>query len=226
MSAVTVDFGDGTSATAVGACAAEFDVDHAYATSGEFTATVTSATSCDADGTLDITNSVASVHVFPSAPAAAASWPTCTTFQLRLAGPWTGAGLGNVATLITLRNVSHRGCTLTGYPKVLLIAPGGAFLPTHQTDAVNGAYMFPGIAPHRVALAPGDFASFMIGYGDNPGGTDVYKPYEVACPPSVAVRVILPGTHQYGTASVGIGPCEVWVDVSPLVPGPSGLRYQ
>ena len=34
------------------------------------------------------------LHVFPSAPAASASWLVCSTFQLHLAGPWTGVIIG------------------------------------------------------------------------------------------------------------------------------------
>ena len=225
VSSGTVDFGDGNNATASGPCGSPVRLTHAYRTAGDFVAVLTGATACDPSVTADVTDAQVNAHIFPSAVGASTRWPTCTTYQLRLASPWTGAGLGNVATLITIRNVSDRGCTLTGYPTVKLIAADGEFLPTQDHDARDGAYLFPGVAPHLVAVAPGESASFMIGYGDNPSGDDVYKPYDVACPPAVAVRVILPGTHQYGTARAGIGACEGWILVSAIVPGPYGLRF-
>ena len=162
------------------------------------------------------------LHVFPSAPAASASWLVCSTFQLHLAGTWTGVGLGNVATQITLTNVSAHACTLVGYPAVVLVGADGQLLPTQATPATSGAYLFPAVVPHHVALAPGDVATFMLGYGGNPSGAE---PYAVACPVASAVRVILPGTHEFGTAIVSIAPCEGLVQVSPIVPGADRLTF-
>ncbi len=225
LSSATVDFGDGTSATGTGSCTTEVRLSDTYRTAGDFQATLTAASACDPSASVDLSNVVAMIHVFPAAPAASASWPVCTTFQLRLAGPYTGFGLGNVVTLITVRNISASSCTLTGYPGLVLIGAEGSFLPTHVRPAITGAYMFPAIVPHRVALAPGGVASFMIGYGDNPFGPDANKPYNIACPPSVAVRVILPGTDEFGTARVSMRVCEGSVSVSPIVPGADGLRF-
>ena len=165
------------------------------------------------------------LHVFPSAPAASASWLVCSTFQLHLAGTWTGVGLGNVATQITLTNVSAHACTLVGYPAVVLVGADGQLLPTQATPATSGAYLFPAVVPHHVALAPGDVATFMLGYGDNPSGAGLSEPYAVACPVTSAVRVILPGAHEFGTAIVSIAPCEGLVQVSPIVPGADRLTF-
>jgi hypothetical protein len=225
ISGATVDFGDGTSGTATGSCTTKAQVDHAYQKGGDFEPKVTAVAVCDPTTVADLSGTSARVHVFPAAPAASANWPVCTTFQLRLAGPWSGAGLGNVAVRITLRNVSAHGCTLQGYPDLMLVGRNGTLLPTHVRRATTGAYMFPGIVPHTVALAPGGVASFMIGYGDNPSGPAVNEPYEVACPPSIAVRVVLPGTTQFGTAKVPMGVCGGVVDVSPIVPGAAGLQF-
>jgi len=49
--------------------------------------------------------------------------------------------------------------------------------------------------------------------------------YAVACPVTSAVRVILPGTHEFGTAIVSIAPCEGLVQVSPIVPGADRLTF-
>jgi len=225
ISAATINFGDGTSAIAVGSCTAALDLSHAYRNPGDFQPRVTEVTRCDPGAAADLSYADAMVHIFPAAPAASARWPVCSTFQLQLAGPWTGAGLGNVATLITLRNIGPGGCRLEGYPKVILVARGGHPLRTHDGNATTGDYMFPAVVPHRVAIGPGELASFMIGYGDNPFGPTANQPYDVACPPADAVRISLPGTIEFGTAHVAIGACGGVVRVSPIVPGANGLRF-
>lgn len=225
LSSVTIDFGDGTTATVKGTCTARVDFVHVYRHGGDYGPKVTRVSACDPTVVADLAGAGVTVHVFPAAPADTADWPVCSTFQLHLAGPWTGFGLGNVATRITLRNIGSRGCTLDGYPDLVLVAGDGSLLPTHVTAATTGAYMFPAVVPHRVALAPGEVASFMIGYTDNPSGTGASEPYAVACPPSEAVRVILPGTHEFGTARVRMGVCGGTVDVSPVVPGADGVHF-
>jgi hypothetical protein len=225
IATATVDFGDGSRATVSGSCAALVATVHAYQAGGDYQPTVTALTACAGSPPADLVSTTTTLHVFPSAPAASSSWPVCSTFQLHLAGGWSGAGLGNVATQITLTNVSGRACTLSGYPGVALIGAGGQLLVTHASPATTGAYMFPAVAPHRVALAPGGIATFMLAYGDNPSGPGLTEPYDVACPVTSAVRVILPGTHEFGTADVSIAPCEGLVDVSPIVPGTDRLTF-
>ena len=225
IATATVDFGDGSTATVFGSCAARVPTVHAYQRGGDYQPTVTALTGCAGSPAANIPFTATTLHVFPSAPAASASWPVCSTFQLHLAGPWTGAGLGNYATQITLTNVGAHACTLEGYPGVVLVGADGRLLATHATPATTGAYMFPAVVPHRVALAPGDVATFMIGYGGNPSGAGLTEPYAVACPVASAVRVILPGTHEFGTAIVSIAPCEGLVQVSPIVPGADRLTF-
>ena len=125
--------------------------------------------------------------------------------------------------------MQHRAFAATAL--VLLAASAGCTWPwdvlRHGTgDATTGDYMFPAVVPHRVAIKPGEIASFMIGYGDNPFGPTANEPYDVACPPADAVRVTLPGTSEFGTAHVAIGACGGGVRVSPIVPGANGLRFQ
>lgn len=79
--------------------------------------------------------------------------------------------------------------------------------------------------PHRVALTPGAYASFELGWEDIPSGAGNSEPYNVACPSSAWVRVILPGSDQFGTAALPMGACGGHVEVSPLLPGSSGLRF-
>ena len=225
LASATVEFGDGTEATAKGTCTAGIAFNHAYRHGGDFQPKVTAASGCDPTGLADLSGASATIHVFPAAPVASATWPVCGTFQLAMAGGGTGAGLGNVATLITLRNVGRRGCLLEGYPDVVLLGRDGHFLPTHAAPATDGAYLFQAVVPHRVALAPSEVASFMLGYTDNPFGAGANLPYSVACPASVAVRVIVPGTRKYGTAKAPMGVCGGVIEVSPIVPGADGLRF-
>lgn len=46
--------------------------------------------------------------------------PTCHDAQLRLALVSGGAGLGHVAIVVQIKNVSGRACSLSGYPKAAL----------------------------------------------------------------------------------------------------------
>jgi hypothetical protein len=130
-----------------------------------------------------------------------------------------------VGTQITIENVGSRRCTLDGYPDLLLIGQGGEFLPTQTTPATTGAYLFPAVVPHLVALEPGGFATFLIGYADTPFGPNADAPYDVACPPAKALRVTFPGTGQYGTALVPIAPCDGVMTVSPIVPGVNRFEF-
>jgi hypothetical protein len=165
------------------------------------------------------------VVTFPTAPPETADWPTCTTFQLAMSGFELGAGLGNVAALFRLHNVSADGCVLAGYPGIQMISRTGRELPTTVRNAVTGDYMFPAVRLQRVALGPGESASFELGYGDNPFGGGENLPPDVACPQTRWVRIFLPGTHQFGTAEVAIAPCEGVVSVSPLFPGRDRLQF-
>ena len=145
ISSAILDFGDGTSGTAAGSCATKAHVDHVYMTGGAFQPKVTAVAVCDPTTVADLSGTSARVHVFPAAPATSADWPVCSTFQLQLAGPWSGAGLGNDVVLITLRNVGAHGCTMKGYPAPVLLAGTGKPLRTHVTQAITGDYMFPAV---------------------------------------------------------------------------------
>ena len=137
-----------------------------------------------------------------------------------------GAGLGHIGLVARLKNRSGTGCILDGYPGIRLIGRDGALLRTVVTHANAGDYLFPGIASHRIALPPGAFAAFDLGYEDNPGGPAADLPYDVACPPASKIRVTLPVTGEYGTASIELAPCEGVVNVSPIFLGSEWIGYQ
>jgi hypothetical protein len=223
--AATVDFGDGSVGTTGAACAAPAKLEHVYQRGGDFHPRVIAVKTCGRSVMADLSAAATTLLVFPSASPASASWPTCTTFQLRLTGSGIGAGMGNVADLIVLQNRSTTSCKLEGYPGLQLVASCGRLLPTTVAPPSAGAYSFPLLLPHRVALPPGAYASFELGWEDVPSGAGNNEPYNVACPSSAWVRVILPGTHQYGTAALPMGACGGRVDVSPLVPGSSGFSF-
>jgi Protein of unknown function (DUF4232) len=227
LASVTVSFGDGTSASATQPCsgggqapaAKGLAVAHSYRRAGQFTAEVTSASICGETGSPPLNGVSAAVRVLPAAPAASASWPVCTTSDVRIADHGIGAGLGHVGVLFTVHNVSAAGCRLLGYPGLRLLAGNGNALPTTVHDAAAGTYLFPAVAPHRVALRPGGYAAFELEYGDNPVGSQANEPYSTACPTASQADVTLPGASTGTAISASMAPCggDVWV--SPMIPG-------
>jgi Protein of unknown function (DUF4232) len=225
VASATVDFGDGSTGMLRGSCAALATVEHVYHRDGDYQPNVIALITCGVATTPDLSVASTSIHILPAAPPASATWPTCTTFQLHLAGDVIGAAAGTVGVLLTLQNRSAVSCTLRGYPGLQLVAPDGRLLPTTASPATTGGGVFPAVVPHRVALAPGAFASSELSYGDNPSGTASDEPYAVACPTSAWLRVTLPGTREYGTAAVALGACSGRLEVSPIVPGPNGIKF-
>jgi len=228
VSKATVDFGDGTTAAVAGSCSAVVapqKITHVYEASGHYAARVTSALLCEPGRGLDV-DATRPLLVLPSAPQSTRAWPTCTTFQLHMTGIDKGAGLGNVGALFRLKNISSAGCTLVGYPGIRLVSATGAILHSDVHDAADGDYLFPPIVPHLVALAPGGYAAFNLGYGDNPSGPGTNEPYDLACPTARWVRIVLPNTNQFGTASFAMAPCEGRMNVSAIFPGADWVSFQ
>jgi hypothetical protein len=227
LASVTVSFGDGTSASASQRCsggdqppaARGLALRHSYRRAGLFTAEVTSATICGRTGSPDLNGVSAAVRVLPAAPAASATWPLCTTGDVQIADQGTGAGLGHVGVLFTVHNVSATACRLSGYPGLRLLASNGNALPTTVHDAATGTYLFPAVAPHRVALRPGGYAVFELEYGDNPTGSQASEPYSTACPAASQADVTLPGASASTAIPASLAPCAGDVWVSPIIPG-------
>ena len=139
-------------------------VGHRYGRAGVFTARVTSARVCGQAGEPSLTWVNATLRVLPAAPAASASWPACPPGAVRVAASGTGAGLGHVGVLFTVRNISAAGCRLSGYAGLRLLGRAGP-LPTTVHRAAYGTYLFPPVAPHLVGLPPGGYAAFELEYG-------------------------------------------------------------
>jgi hypothetical protein len=224
ISEVTVDFGDGSVATAKGSCTASappLEVGHVFRSAGNHTVRAGSARLCDGESA-EVAED-ARILVLPAPPPSTRDWRTCTTFQLQMSGIGTGAGLGHIGVLLRLRNVSSTGCVLAGYPGIQLVSPTGAILQTVVNHPAEGDYLFPGIPAHAVALAPGGYAAFDLGYEDNPSGSG---PYDLECPAARWVRIVLPHTGQFGTAEFPLAPCEGRVAVSPIFPGSQWISFQ
>jgi hypothetical protein len=227
IGSATVDFGDGTVGSLSQDCASaslRLQLHHAYEAAGSYMLKVSSATLCDQGWQLEL-DTGEGIRALPAASPLTADWPACTTYQLKMTDGGTGAGLGNVVTLIRLTNVSNSGCYLIGYPGLRLVSATRSLLPTYVQQATQGDYMFPAMAVGRVALGPGDIGAFEVGYTDNPFGSAENEPYDVACPPARWLRVILPRTNQWGTADVLMAPCEGAVMVSPIFPGPDSIQF-
>jgi Protein of unknown function (DUF4232) len=227
LASVTISFGDGSAGSASQSCsggspgqaARGLAVKHAYRRAGLFTAQVTSARICGRAGHPDLAGVTSAMQVLPTAPPASASWPLCRPGQVRVTARGTGAGLGHVGVLFTVRNVSAAHCRLLGYAGLHLLSRADRRLPTTVHHATSGAYLFPPVVPHRVALRPGGYAAFELQYGDNPAGAQASEPYAKACPAASRVEVTLPGNRGFSVVPVALAPCGGAVWISPLFPG-------
>jgi hypothetical protein len=101
---------------------------------------------------------------------------------------------------------------------MLLLSSSGQALPTTVMRAVNGAYLFPAVKPHRVALPPGSIASFDLQYLDNPVGAQASEPYAQACPSAASTEVTMPNDQDHSVVPASMAPCGGQVLVSPVVP--------
>ncbi len=229
LATATVALGDGTTATVTGTCAgtslpppsAGLLVRHVYRHAGVVSPAVTTATVCGhgAETGAGLAGASLSLRVLPAAPAASASWPQCRKAQLTMTATGEGAALGHVGVLFTLRNTSSASCRLEGYPGLQLVDSTGHALPTTVLRAVSGAYLFPAVMPHSVALAPGAVGSFDLQYYNSPVGAAANQPYATACPAATQVEVTMPNSAGYSVVPASMAPCEGQVLVSPVVPG-------
>src|SRR5215469_11140655 len=127
VASATVDLGDGTTASVSGPCTGAslpppgdgLVIKHVYRQPGALTARVTTAAVCGQAGEPNLEGSSDFLRVLPSAPAASASWPRCNQSQVEVTARGTGAALGHVGMLFTLRNTSSESCRLEGYADML-----------------------------------------------------------------------------------------------------------
>jgi hypothetical protein len=230
LASATVRFGDGATATVSGRCtgatlpppSAGLIVRHSYRRAGLVTPQVTAAAVCGLSARPDM-GPGPSLRVLPAAPAATASWSQCNPSQVPVTATGTGAALGHIGVLFTLRNTSRQNCRLHGYPGMLMLDSRGRALPTTVVRARAGAYLFPPVVQHQVALPPGATASFDLQYADNPVGAQASEPYSTACPAATSADVTLPNAFVHSVVPVRMAPCGGQVLVTPVVPGSTWL---
>lgn len=122
--------------------------------------------------TVTSTQTVTTTKTVTTTPSAAA--PLCTGADLTgtfIVVPGS-AGAGQIAYALTVKNVSHKACSLHGLPVVTLLGASGSALPTHVRSAGPGT----GTAV-RVLLQPGAssvaqarFSPDIPGDGDSQSG--------------------------------------------------------
>lgn len=230
LAQATVAFGDGSSQSITASCAGRgspaLTVDHVYQTAGDFVVRVSAARFCNLAGEAELSpgdSEAGYSQVLPAAPAGSQAWPPCSQAQLQISARLADAGLSNRELLFTLRNVSSSDCQMYGYPGLRLAAPDGQVLPV--TVDRGGAYLFPAVAPSLVGLAPGDLASFDVGYvaGMAPANS---------CDWATDAQVFVPASFTYtavSLASVGTGDdsvaCGADFGTSPVVGGGIKLSW-
>lgn len=226
IAAVDVDFGDGHTTSFVGRCDpgnAPLAASHVFQAAGDFQIAIVSARLC---GSATSGGGTApGVHVLASASDVSRSWPVCSTYQLVMTGANRGTVMNNGGAIVTLHNVSQVACRLEGYPGLALIGATGEMLVTKVEHATTGAYVFPAIPEGRVALSPGEFASFQVSFAGISSGPDAAVPPDFGCRPAARLRVILPGSGEFGTVVMPFAPCDGRVGVTPVFPGRDWISF-
>ena len=122
----------------------------------------------------------------PRAHAATAA-ARCHSAQLRVKLGWASGAAGHIGQLVSFENASATRCTLYGYPGLQMLAASGRQIRTQVLRGV--AYTVPSVPERIVILAPGQEASFDLGYDDGTGyGNE-------SCPTSARVEVTPPNAY-------------------------------
>ncbi|HET7660761.1 MAG TPA: DUF4232 domain-containing protein [Oryzihumus sp.] len=122
---------------------------------------------------------------------------------------------GHIHLVVALRNIGGVECTLDGFPAVGLVAQDGSALPVRATH--DGDLAFPARTPSTVVLAPGEVASFDLGFSHVPAGG------QTSCPAAQSLAVTTPGDSHPVAVQAVADPCDGGhLAVSPLVAGDQG----
>ncbi len=119
--------------------------------------------------------------------------------------------------IFTMSNQSPVTCTAFGYVGLQMLDARGNPLVTRAIR--GGAFEFRDVAPNLVMLAPGDVASFALGYTVFPTGNQIPA---VACPQSTWLEVTPPDDFDHLVIPAALDPCEGNINVSPVVAGVPG----
>lgn len=140
---------------------------------------------------------------------------TCRTADLTAGVGHAGGAAGHLRIDIVLRNTGSSRCTLYGYPKVVPLTSKGEPLADLKVSH-DGSVAVPKVKPHRVVLAPGEKASFAVGYSDVPTG-------DSPCPDASSMRVSPPeDSHALKVDAALNHACGPKITVSPVVRGTEG----
>jgi hypothetical protein len=138
------------------------------------------------------------------------SAPPCRSHALRLAATFYGEAGGAFIQTLTFTNVSRRGCSMAGWPRVEIETAGGLARPRVRR-VVQGNPNAPPFA--RVRLRSRGAASFDL------YGADWNAVRNRACPKTSALRVAPPAGGAPLVVRVAVPACPGGFELAPVVPG-------
>jgi hypothetical protein len=147
----------------------------------------------------------------PRTSTAAAKACQLADLKVRAGGPNAGGTLESLPVEAT--NTGKAPCSLSGYPRIVLIDSKGRVLPTHETHELT-------VRAKRVVVVPRGHATSWVTYTGIANGNTFLK-----CPAVVAMlSVQLPGDRGTATTRLPAGspelnPCGGNISVGPMLPG-------
>ena len=138
----------------------------------------------------------------------------CKGPQLKLSLVGGDAGAGNRVSILGVRNVGTRPCSLTGYPSITLLDEEGTALAGVRSDRTLGSYFRPGQTPGPVELAPEGLGFFDIAWNVVPDESAG----QTTCPSAARIRMTAPGDTSPVALARDFTPCGGRIRVSPFRP--------
>jgi len=139
----------------------------------------------------------------------------CSATQLRVSGLEANGAAVSAGWIVRLRNLSARGCSLSGYPSVRGINQwnGAVLTAAHTLNSYIGGWPSGKAIPTVDLKAKGGVASFLIDFVTN----NDYR----ACPYVTSLRVSVPHSTSVFTLKSRLQVCK-YFQVHPFVPGRTG----
>lgn len=166
---------------------------------GRETGTLTAA-----DGT--VTQCSRAVHTAAPPPALTA----CRADQLTLSAGDVDAGMGHRNLPVTVTAKGPTGCLLPQWPQASLLPASAA--KGVKVERTTDSYFIHADAETRIALEPGQFVQFFVGWSVIPHEADG----EQACPDLEGLEVLAPGGGRLGPLAVPMQVCGGRVTISPF----------
>jgi len=124
---------------------------------------------------------------------AAATTATCQPSQLHIVRLGSSGAAGTGEVTFSLTNRSTVGCTMHGYPGMVLLDASAGALPTNVMR--GGGLAFENLAVTRVSLAAGQTAYFNVGFSDVTVGT-------TTCSEASQVEITPPNATSYAVVAM------------------------